>query len=42
MYPTFFIMKHEFLFIGHSGTRTDLDENTIVAFKKVMNSEVFV
>lgn len=29
-------MKREFLFIGHRGTRTDLDENTIAAFKKAI------
>ncbi len=29
-------MKLEFLFIGHRGTRTDFDENTINAFKKAI------
>ena len=27
-------MKLNFFFIGHRGTRTDFDENTIEAFKK--------
>ena len=31
-------MKCEFLFIGHRGTRTDLDENTIAAFKTAIKS----
>ncbi len=29
-------MKLDFLFIGHRGTRTDFDENTIDAFKKAI------
>ncbi|MFX1321205.1 MAG: glycerophosphodiester phosphodiesterase [Promethearchaeota archaeon] len=29
-------MKSEFLFIGHRGTRTDFDENTISAFEKAI------
>ncbi|MFX0041413.1 MAG: glycerophosphodiester phosphodiesterase [Candidatus Hodarchaeota archaeon] len=29
-------MKSEFLFIGHRGTRTDFDENTIIAFEKAI------
>ena len=29
-------MKLDFLFIGHRGTRTDFDENTIGAFKKAI------
>ncbi len=29
-------MNQEFLFIGHRGTRTDFDENTIGAFKKAI------
>ena len=29
-------MNQEFLFIGHRGTRTDLDENTIAAFKEAI------
>ena len=29
-------MNQEFLFIGHRGTRTDFDENTISAFKKAI------
>jgi glycerophosphoryl diester phosphodiesterase len=30
-------MSSEFLYIGHRGTRRDLDENTIEAFKKAIN-----
>lgn len=29
-------MDSEFLYIGHRGTRTDFDENTIIAFEKVI------
>lgn len=29
-------MKSEFLYIGHRGTRTDFDENTINAFEKAI------
>jgi glycerophosphoryl diester phosphodiesterase len=29
-------MNSEFLFIGHRGTRTDYDENTIIAFEKAI------
>jgi len=31
-------MKRGFFFIGHRGTRTDLDENTIAAFNKAIKS----
>ena len=31
-------MDSEFLFIGHRGTRTDFDENSIIAFEKALDS----